>query len=59
MRLLYEERLISIGLSATDKVLLVVHIERKETEEFLLVRIISSRKATKIERKAYEENAQS
>jgi uncharacterized protein len=52
-----EERLISIGMSAKEKILLVVHTERKETEEFLLIRIISCRKATKLERKVYEENS--
>lgn len=51
-----EERFISIGMSVKDKILLVVHTEQKETEEFLLIRIISSRRATKLERKAYEEN---
>lgn len=51
-----EERLLSIGMSTKDKILLVVHTERKETEEFLLIRIINCRKATKFERKAYEEN---
>ncbi len=52
-----EERLISVGVSAKDKMLLVVHTERRETEEFLLIRIISCRKATRFERKAYEENS--
>jgi uncharacterized DUF497 family protein len=51
-----EERLISIGVSAMSKLLLVVHIEREETEEYLLIRLISCRKATNLERKAYEEN---
>ena len=51
-----EERLISIGLSSTKRLLLVVHVEREETEETLLIRLISCRKATNMERKTYEEN---
>jgi hypothetical protein len=51
-----EERLISIGLSSTQRLLLVVHVEREETEETLLIRLISCRKATNMERKTYEEN---
>ena len=51
-----EERLISIGLSAKNKLLLVVHLEREETPEYLLIRLISCRKATHLEQKAYEEN---
>lgn len=52
----HEDRSISIGLSAKNKMLLVVHTEREETADFVLIRIISSRKATKVERKTYEEN---
>lgn len=52
----HEERLISIGLSARNKLLLVVHLERQETEEYLLIRLISCRKATPLERKVYEED---
>lgn len=51
-----EERLISIGLSTTNKLLLIVHLEQVETQEYLLIRLISCRKATSLERKAYEEN---
>jgi uncharacterized DUF497 family protein len=51
-----EDRLISIGMSKYQRVLLVVHVEREETESFVLVRIISCRKATPTERKIYEEN---
>ncbi len=51
-----EERMIGIGISSVDRLLLVVHVERQETEEFLLIRLISCRKATHLERKAYEEN---
>jgi uncharacterized DUF497 family protein len=45
-----EERFILIGLSKKHSILVVVHIERKET-----IRIISARKATKKEQKFYEE----
>ena len=47
-----EERLILIGNSARNRLLVVVHTERGEN-----IRIISARKATKKERKQYEENA--
>jgi uncharacterized DUF497 family protein len=50
-----EERYISIGSSAHGRVLLVVHTEREATEDTLTVRIISCRKATALERQAYEE----
>jgi len=45
-----ENRLILIGRSILQKVLVVVHVEKTET-----IRIISARKATKKEKKAYEE----
>ncbi|MDP1546284.1 MAG: BrnT family toxin [Anaerolineales bacterium] len=51
-----EDRYISIGTSKNMRVLLVVHVERLETEKFTLVRIISCRKATPVERRLYEEN---
>ncbi len=50
-----EERFISIGTSAKDRVLLVVHTERDETEKAVVIRIISCRKATTSERRVYEE----
>ena len=50
-----EERLISIGTSINQKLLLVVHLEREETPEGALIRIISCRKATPAERRLYEE----
>ncbi len=49
-----EERYISIGYSSHRRVLLVVHTEH-ETEREILIRIISCRKATDAERKAYED----
>jgi uncharacterized protein len=51
-----EERYISIGLSARSRVLLVVHTERYRNTTGWVIRIISCRKATSLERKAYEEN---
>jgi uncharacterized protein len=51
-----EERLISIGTSATSRVLLVVHTEREQLDNTLVIRLISARKATAAERQVYEEN---
>lgn len=48
-----EERFISIGYSSQRRILLVVHTEQEAGEE-ILIRIISSRRATTLERKAYE-----
>jgi len=45
-----EDRLILIGKSQYFNTLVVVHVERKD-----ILRIISARKATKKERKFYEE----
>jgi len=50
-----EDRFISIGASAASKILLVVHTEREATEDLLIIRLISCRKATALERKTYEE----
>ncbi len=52
----YEERLISIGVSSDSRLLLVVHTEQESDGDTILIRIISCRKATKHERKTYEEN---
>jgi uncharacterized DUF497 family protein len=46
-----EQRLILIGISEKSRTLVVVHIDI-ETDK---IRIISARKATKLERKQYEE----
>jgi len=51
-----EDRLISIGTSINEKLLLVVHLEKEETIEGTLIRIISCRKATPPERRLYEES---
>ena len=45
----FEDRLVSIGTSDRNRILIVVHTERGET-----IRIISSRKATLPERLRYE-----
>ena len=49
-----EERFISIGYSSKQRLLLVVHTEH-DTEDEILIRIISSRKVTAAERKTYED----
>jgi uncharacterized DUF497 family protein len=51
-----EDRYISVGQSARNRVLLVVHTEQEEAEDRLIVRIISCRKAAASERQAYEES---
>jgi uncharacterized DUF497 family protein len=53
MRLIFE-RYISIGYSSHRRTLLVVHTEQAFGEE-ILIRIISSRRATPRERRAYED----
>jgi len=50
-----EDRLISIGTSVNERLLLVVHLEREETSKGVFIRIISCRKATPSERRLYEE----
>jgi uncharacterized protein len=46
----YEERYITFGVSARNRLLVVSHTEEGET-----IRLISARKASKGERKLYEE----
>jgi len=46
-----EERLVLIGMSYNNHLLVIVHTERDDN-----IRIISARKATKKERKYYETN---
>ena len=50
-----ENRFISIGMSSKSRLLLVVHTERQEKPDTVIIRIISCRKATPLERRAYEE----
>ena len=47
-----EERIVLLGNSYKDRILVVVHTVRGDN-----IRLISARKATKKERKQYEENA--
>ncbi len=47
-----EDRLVLVGASHKNRLLVVVHTDRKDK-----VRIISARKATKKERRQYEKNA--
>ena len=49
-----EDRWITLGQSLNEKLLLVVHTLKYEYEKEELVRIISARKATNAERKAYQ-----
>jgi uncharacterized protein len=51
-----EERFISIGYSNRNRTLLVIHADKEEGEEFVIVRIISCRQATATERRLYEES---
>lgn len=51
-----EQRLISIGASSQNVILLAVHTETFEAHDTIVVRIISCRKANASERKVYEEN---
>jgi len=50
-----EERFISIGYSNINRILLVVHTEQSENADEIVVRIISCRKATALEREIYEQ----
>jgi uncharacterized protein len=46
-----ENRFLTIGLSAKNNILVISHTPRRER-----TRIISARKATRVEKKFYEEN---
>jgi len=50
-----EERWITLGISEKGRLLIVIHTFQKENENAVTIRIISSRKATKQEIKAYGE----
>jgi uncharacterized protein len=50
----YEQRFVSIGISAKGRVLLAAHTETMTTD-YIVVRLISCRRATAAERKVYEE----
>lgn len=49
-----EERWVTIGLSADASTLIVIHLF-KDTDSTEVIRIISARKATRKEKKQYEE----
>lgn len=49
-----ESRYISIGVSVTNKILLVIHTEFDRSTDAIVIRIISCRKATGLERRIYE-----
>ncbi|MCB0113359.1 MAG: BrnT family toxin [Caldilineaceae bacterium] len=51
-----EDRMISIGYSIRQRILLVVHTEH-DAQNDLLIRIISCRGATPAERKVYDESS--
>jgi uncharacterized DUF497 family protein len=48
---IHEDRLLILGTSARARMLFVVYVQREEAD---VIRIISARKATPHERKAYE-----
>jgi uncharacterized protein len=50
----YEDRWISIGLSETGRLLLVCHTFKDVDRKNSVIRIFSTRKATKSERKQYK-----
>ena len=50
-----EERFVNIGVSRSQRLLLVVHTEQQTGEEIVFIRIISCRKETASERRTYEE----
>ena len=50
-----EERLISIGMSGSGRLLTVIHAETYESPNTWVVRLISARKVTTAERRKYEQ----
>lgn len=50
-----EQRFISIGFSNQNRILLAVHTEVIESADNIIIRIISCRKATALEREIYEQ----
>ena len=50
-----EDRWITMGISEKGRLLIVIHTFRKESEDNVTIRIISSRKATKQETQKYGE----
>ncbi len=52
----YEERLIGIGTSANNRLLLICYTEHEQDENVIVIRIISCRKTTALERQVYEQS---
>ncbi len=50
-----EDRYVSIGLSNRGRVLIAVHTEEMQPGNTVIIRIISCRKATRLEQRTYEE----
>lgn len=50
-----EERWVTVGMAANTQLLVVVHTDRLIENDLEMVRIISARRATRKERKEYEE----
>ena len=50
----HEERLISVGLSQSGRLLVVIHTQWYEAPDTAVIRIISSRRATGGERQRYD-----
>ena len=48
-----EDRWITMGISEKGRLLIVIHTFREESEDAVTVRIISTRKAPKLETKPY------
>jgi uncharacterized DUF497 family protein len=51
----WEDRWVTLGISAAGRLLVVCHTFRERTAASQLIRIISSRKATPSERRHYQE----
>lgn len=49
----YENRFVSIGISASSRLLLVVHTEAETEADQIVIRLISARKATRKEAEIY------
>jgi len=52
-----EDRWLTMGVSSTGKLLVVSHTFRKEAQDAVTIRIISTRKASKRESQAYGEKS--
>ncbi|MDD5203856.1 MAG: BrnT family toxin [Desulfobacterales bacterium] len=52
-----EDRWLTMGVSSTGRLVVVSHTFRRETEDVVTIRIISVRKASKLESQTYGEKA--